>query len=261
MKQFAVIGDPIAHSLSPILHQEVYRQLNLDASFEKIHLIPNALHSFMNLNELDGFNVTIPYKQSVIPFLDELDESAQTIGAVNCVHDGKGYNTDWIGFTKAMEQNGISLNGKDYIILGSGGAARAIAFGLVKFGAKSISIKNRTQSKADKLLHWINSIFPNNNSSENSDVIVNCTPLGMWPNTESMPDLEIKKGQILADTVYNPLKTKWLKTGEERGAKTIGGLDMFIGQGLASADIWFGEKISEKIKLEPIKKVLKSELC
>ena len=131
----------------------------------------------------------------------------------------------------------------------------------MKLGAKSISIKNRTQSKADQLLDWINSIFPNNNSSENSDVIVNCTPLGMWPDTEAMPDLEIKKGQILADTIYNPLETKWLKTGGERGAKTIGGLDMFIGQGLASADIWFGEKISEKIKLEPIKKVLKSELC
>jgi len=261
VKQFAVIGNPIAHSLSPILHQEVYRQLDLDASFKKIHLMPNALHSFMNVNELNGFNVTIPYKQSVIPFLDELDESAQTIGAVNCVHDGKGYNTDWIGFTMAMEQNGISLNGKDCIILGSGGAARAIAFGLVKFGAKSISIKNRTQSKADQLLNWINSIFPNNNASENSDVIVNCTPLGMWPDIKSMPDLEIKKGQILADTIYNPLETKWLKTGGERGAKTIGGLDMFIGQGLASADIWFGEKISEKIKLEPIKKVLKSELC
>ena len=167
MKKFAVIGDPIAHSLSPILHQEVYRQLGLDASFEKIHLMPNVLHSFMNVNELDGFNITIPYKQSVIPFLNELDESAQTIGAVNCVHDGKGYNTDWIGFTNAMEQNGISLNGKDYIILGAGGAARAIAFGLVKFGAKSISIKNRTQSKSAQLLHWINSIFPNNNSNEN----------------------------------------------------------------------------------------------
>jgi len=160
-----------------------------------------------------------------------------------------------------MEQNGISLSGKDYLILGAGGAARAIAFGLVKFGAKSISIKNRTQSKEDQLLDWINSIFPNNNANENSDVIVNCTPLGMWPDTESMPDLEVKKEQTLADTIYNPLETKWLKTGRERGAKTIGGLDMFIGQGLASIDIWFGEKISEKIKLEPIKKVLKSQLC
>ena len=261
MKQFAVIGNPIAHSLSPILHQEVYRQLDLDASFEKIHLMPNALHSFMKVNELDGFNVTIPYKQSVIPFLDELDESAQTIGAVNCVHDGKGYNTDWIGFTMAMEQNGISLNGKDCIILGSGGAARAIAFGLVKFGVKSISINNRTQSKADQLLDWINSNFPTNFQSKNSDIIINCTPLGMWPDTESMPEVEMQNGQILADTIYNPLETAWLKAGKTKGAKTIDGLDMFIAQGLGSADIWFGEKISEKIKLEDIKKVLKSELC
>ena len=91
MKHFAVIGDPIAHSLSPVLHREIYRQINLEAKFEKIHLMPNALHSFMSENELNGFNVTIPHKQSVIPFLDELDESAKSIGAVNCVYRGKGF--------------------------------------------------------------------------------------------------------------------------------------------------------------------------
>ncbi|MBT5748273.1 MAG: shikimate dehydrogenase, partial [Candidatus Marinimicrobia bacterium] len=107
MKNFAVIGDPIAHSLSPVLHQEIYRQLGIDASFEKIHIPPKDLHSFMNNNRLDGINVTIPHKQSVIPYLDELDESAQTIGAVNCVHNGKGYNTDWIGFSMAMELNDV----------------------------------------------------------------------------------------------------------------------------------------------------------
>jgi shikimate dehydrogenase len=83
----------------------------------------------------------------------------------------------------------------------------------------------------------------------------------MWPETQSMPEINIQRNQILADTIYNPLETKWLKTGKDMGAKTVGGLDMFIAQGLASADIWFGEKISEKIQLEPIKKVLKSELC
>ena len=112
MKRFAVIGNPIAHSLSPVLHQEIYRQLGLKASYEKIHVIPNTLHSFMNANELDGFNVTIPHKQAIIPYLDMLDESAQTIGAVNCVHGGKGYNTDWIGFLNAMELNGVDLKGK-----------------------------------------------------------------------------------------------------------------------------------------------------
>ena len=261
MKRFAVIGDPIAHTLSPNLHQEVYRQLELDASFEQIHVTPNSLDSFINSNKLDGFNVTIPHKLSIIPFLKGLDEAAKTIGAVNCVHNGKGYNTDWIGFLKAMELNGVDLNGKDCTILGAGGAARAIAYGLVQADVNSILISNRTQTKADQLLDWINSIFPTNFQSKNSDIIINCTPLGMWPDTESMPKVEIQNGQILADTIYNPLETAWLKAGKTKGAKTIDGLDMFIAQGLASADIWFGEKISEKIKLENIKKVLKSELC
>jgi len=261
MKRFAVIGDPIAHTLSPNLHQEVYRQLELDASFEQIHVTPNSLDSFINSNKLDGFNVTIPHKLSIIPFLKGLDEAAKTIGAVNCVHNGKGYNTDWIGFLKAMEFNGVDLNGKDCTILGAGGAARAIAYGLVQADVNSILISNRTQTKADQLLDWINSIFPTNFQSKNSDIIINCTPLGMWPDTESMPEVEIQNGQILADTIYNPLETAWLKAGKTKGAKTIDGLDMFIAQGLASADIWFGEKISEKIKLEDIKKVLKSELC
>ena len=261
MKRFAVIGDPIAHTLSPNLHQEVYRQLELDASFEQIHVTPNSLDSFINSNKLDGFNVTIPHKLSIIPFLKGLDEAAKTIGAVNCVHNGKGYNTDWIGFLKAMELNGVDLNGKDCTILGAGGAARAIAYGLVQADVNSILISNRTQTKADQLLDWINSIFPTNFQSKNSDIIINCTPLGMWPDTESMPEVEMQNGQILADTISNPLETAWLKAGKTKGAKTIDGLDMFIAQGLASADIWFGEKISEKIKLEDIKKVLKSELC
>jgi len=160
-----------------------------------------------------------------------------------------------------MELNGVDLNGKDCTIVGAGGAARAIAYGLVQADVNSILISNRTQTKADQLLDWINLIFPTNFQSKNSDIIINCTPLGMWPDTESMPDVEIQNGQILADTIYNPLETAWLKAGKTKSAKTIDGLDMFIAQGLASADIWFGEKISEKIKLEPIKKVLKSELC
>ena len=261
MKRFAVIGYPITHSLSPIFHKEIYRQLEINASFEKFHVKPNDLHSFMNSNKLDGFNVTIPYKQAIIPFLDDLDESAQTISAVNCVYNRKGYNTDWIGFTQAMEMNDIQLKDKHCSILGAGGAARAVAYSLIKAGVKSIFIQNRTQEHADKLIKWINSIYPDNSSYETAEVIINCTPLGMWPDTESMPNIKIDSEQVLADTIYNPLETAWLKTGKALGAKTIGGLDMFIAQGLASANIWFGEKISEIIKLEPIKKVLQTELC
>jgi len=265
MKRFAVIGDPIAHSLSPVLHNEVYRQLEVDASFEKIHVKPDSLHSFMDTQSLDGFNVTIPHKQSIIPFLDNLDDAAQSIGAVNCVHKGKGFNTDWVGFLKAMEINKVKLKGKDCVILGAGGAARAIAYALIKSKVQSITILNRTLEKSKKLSQWIQQTsaeietHERMRASQHDHIIINCTPVGMWPDVESMPDIEIQKGQILADTIYNPLETAWLKKGKEIGAKTVGGFDMFIAQGLASADIWFNEKISEKIKLEPIKMGLKSE--
>ena len=267
MKKFAVIGDPIAHSLSPILHREIYLQLGIEAEFEKNRIIPNTLHSFIRENKLDGFNVTIPHKQTVIPFLDELDESAQIIGAVNCVHNGKGYNTDWIGFLNAMELNGVDLKGGECTIIGAGGAARAIAFALIKSKVNSISIVNRTKERANQLAQWIKSISDipiitltpeHMRTSILKNLIINCTPIGMWPDTESIPEIEIQKGQILADTIYNPIETKWLKTGEGLGVKTIGGLDMFIAQGLASADIWFGEKISKTVDAEKIRQFLNS---
>jgi shikimate dehydrogenase len=262
MKRFAVIGNPIAHSLSPVLHNEVYHQLGVDASFEKIHVKSEALHTFMDTQSLNGFNVTIPHKQSIISFLDELDNAAQTIGAVNCVHNGKGYNTDWIGFLKSMEINGVELNGKDCAILGAGGAAGAIAYALIKAKVNSITIVNRTLSKAQLLAKWI---MKHSNIDAHSlehvdtsqhEIIINCTPIGMWPDTESIPEFEIEEGQILADTIYNPLETAWLKKGKELGAKTVGGMDMFIAQGLASADIWFDEKISEKVDIDQIRQIL-----
>ena len=263
MKQFAVIGDPIAHSLSPLLHQEIYRQLWFDVSFEKVHVTPESLSLFMDKNVLDGFNVTIPHKESIIPYLAALDESAQTIGAVNCVAGEIGYNTDWIGFLKAMAGNGVEINGKNCLIIGAGGAARAVGYALVQAKAKSIIFQNRTKSRANQLIAWINKLYPENEPGEKPDIMINCTPLGMWPETEATPtDIEdnIEIG-ILADTIYNPLETEWLQRGRAEGNKIVRGMDMFIAQGLASADIWFSEKISEKIELEPIKKVLKSELC
>lgn len=256
MKHFAVIGDPISQSLSPILHNEVYRQLGIEALFEKLHVLPDALSEFMATNQLDGFNVTIPHKQTVLPFFDEIDKAAKTIGAVNCVHGNKGYNTDWIGFKKALELNEIDLKGKKCLIIGAGGAARAIAFSLIQSGVSAISVINRTQSKADELFEWIQYISPNIITTENPGILVNCTPIGMWPNVDSLPKYEINKDHILIDTIYNPIETKWLKVGNELGAKTVSGLDMFIAQGLASIDIWFEETISEKVNTEKIRSVL-----
>ena len=267
MKRFAVIGDPIAHSLSPVLHQEIYRQLRVEAVYKKVYITPDKLSDFMTQNELDGFNVTIPHKTAVIPFLNELDESAEIIGAVNCISRGKGYNTDWGGFLKAMEFNDVELTEENCVILGAGGAARAVAYALIKTKVKSITIVNRTEEKAVSLIQWIksrsdirvdSSLLEHVNTSAREHVIINCTPVGMWPDTESVP-LDLKKineTQILVDTIYNPLETKWLKQGKEQGAKIVDGLDMFIAQGLASADIWFGENISEIVDIEIIRDTL-----
>ena len=263
MKQFAVVGDPIEHSLSPVLHKEIYRQLGINASFEIAHIEKEYLQIFINENKLDGFNVTIPHKESIIPYLDKLDKSAEAIGAVNCVKREKGYNTDWIGFLNAMTNNDIEINGKNCLIIGAGGAARAIAYAFVQAKAKSIIFHNRTKSKVKTLADWINKLYPENNSFGEPEIVVNCTPIGMWPNTNSIPmNIDsITTINVLVDTIYNPFETRWLKMGKTIGIKTIRGLDMFIFQGLASADIWLGEKVSIKLDLETIKKVLKRELC
>ncbi len=260
MKHFAVIGDPISQSLSPVLHNEVYYQLGIKASFEKIRVQPHALSEFMATHQLDGFNVTIPHKQTVLPFLDKIDEAAKMIGAVNCIFGNIGYNTDWIGFKKALQLNHVDLNGKACLILGAGGAARAIAYSLIQSGVSSISVNNRTQSKADELLDWIQSFSPNIIKTKSPEIIANCTPVGMWPDIDSSPNYNINKNHILIDTIYNPIETKWLKIGNELGAKTVSGLDMFIAQGLASMDVWFEEAISEKVNIDLCKSVLRQAL-
>ncbi len=260
MKNFAVIGDPINQSLSPILHNEVYHQIGIKASFEKIRVQPHTLSDFMATHQLDGFNVTIPHKQSILPYLNEIDEAANAIGAVNCVYKEKGYNTDWVGFLKAIELNSVEIKNKHSLILGAGGAARAIAFALAYSKAKSISNHNRTQQRADELADWIQSFYPNSDTNQAPDIIINCTPVGMWPDSKSVPEIDIHPNQILVDTIYNPIETEWLKTGKNLGAKTVRGLDMFIAQGLASIDIWFEESISENVNTEKIRSVLSSAI-
>ena len=170
---------------------------------------------------------------------------------------------------KTLEINKIELNGKDCTILGAGGAAKAIAYALITSNVKSISIVNRSQENAHQLSQWIqdnSDISVTTTTPEHlsavADFIINCTPLGMWPNTKSIPmDMElIHKNHILVDTIYNPIETEWLKSGNAKGAKTMGGLDMFIAQGLASADIWFGENLSKSLKIEKIRQVLISRI-
>lgn len=263
MKKFAVIGDPIAHSLSPLLHQEIYQQMGIDARYEKMQITTGQLSTFLGRNSLSGFNVTIPHKESVVAFLEKLDGAAETIGAVNCVVGKMGFNTDWTGFLKAMELSGVELKGRACTILGAGGAARAVAYALIQAKVKSISVRNRTEEKARRLEDWMTGLFPQNEPADTMDLIVNCTPVGMWPDNDQMPMelTDIRQDHVLVDTIYNPTETQWLREGRAKGARTVGGLDMFIAQGLASVDIWFQENISDKVDISKIRTKLEAALC
>jgi len=261
MKQFAVIGYPISHSLSPQLHNEIFKQINLNASYKTFKILPNNLGEFSLKNKCDGYNVTIPHKIAIAKYLNSLDDSAKHISAVNCVHNNIGYNTDWIGFMNAMEFNNVKLEGKDCLIIGAGGAAYAIAYALIKSKVKSISVHNRTKEHKENLLKWINKSI-SNNIADNPNVIINCTPLGMSPNINLTPDYKkLNKKHIAIDTIYNPIETKWLNNCKREGARTIGGLDMFIGQGVASINIWLQTNIKNDIDTKLIKNKLEKLLC
>ena len=261
MKRFAVIGDPIDQSLSPLLHSTIMKQLKINATYEKINLLPNQIKNFVNTNIYNGYNVTIPYKNTIIKNLRYLDINAKDITAVNCVHNSKGYNTDWIGFSHSLKQNEIDLEGKSCLIIGSGGAAYAIAFALIKGNAGSISVENRNLENKIKLERWIAKRLKAK-IDINPEIIINCTPLGMGRYKYKMPSkIKIRNKHIVIDTIYNPLKTQWLRYCETIGAKTISGLDMLIFQGIASLNIWLGEDVDEYINFKTIKTTLEKNLC
>ena len=263
MKNISVIGSPIEHSLSPYLHQEIYKEIGKKIISTKAHVSKAKLRTFVNNHKNDFYNVTIPHKEKISPFLESVDVSADEIGAVNCVAKLKGYNTDWIGFKKAMDENSIKLKNKNCIILGAGGAARAVAYALIKSECNSITILNRSENRKQTICKWIDRFGNFNANLNEADIIINCTPVGMWPNLNDLPvyNGKISSNQVVVDTIYNPYETAFLNYAKKAGAKVINGIDMFILQGLASINIWEKKDITQKVNFKKIKKVLKAKLC
>ena len=263
MKKFAVIGNPIKHSLSPLLHMEIYNQLNIKAKYSLEKINSNELDFFIKNNDYDGINITIPHKENVLKIIKKIDYSAKIIGAINCLNQEYGFNTDWIGFLYSMKVNNINLKNKNCLILGSGGAARAVSYSLSTSNVRGIKVQGRNNVKVKSLQNWINGLYPKNCNFTIPDIVINCTPLGMYPNIEDLPIKINKLGEetILIDTIYNPLETKWLSEGKKIGLKTIGGLDMFIAQGIVSVEKWFNKKIFDKLDLQAIRKKLRKKLC
>lgn len=268
-KRFALIGYPLGHSISPFIHGELSKLTGTVCSYRLIEIEKEKFGEFVKneLKSLDGFNVTIPYKTEIIPFLDELSPRAEIFGSVNTVSvkDGKmtGYNTDSIGFARTLGGAGIDLKG-DVLVLGCGGVSRMFAFDSLIAGANvTFGIRKESFEKAKKLSKEIEDklkcgvqIKTLNEINSSYDLILNGTPVGMFPNTEECPLGEdvIKKSSAVFDAIYNPLETKLLRTARENHIKNENGLPMLVWQAAAAEEIWndteySAEDISEVIKL------------
>lgn len=261
-----VMGFPIKHSLSPLMHNYWFKEKNINGSYVPILTKPAdleiALESLQSLG-FSGCNLTIPLKEIALKFIDEFDEVAKIIGAVNCVTvkpNGTLYGTnyDWLGFINALKYEfpNLNLEKKKVSLIGAGGSSRAICFGLLKEGVSQIRIVNRTREKAEilssdfgprlKVFEW----EQRNSSLDNTDLLVNTTNQGM--ETENKLDLSLEalpKKAIVYDIIYNPLETPLLKEAKSRGNKTINGLSMLVHQAIPAWSQWFGKtpEISEDL--------------
>jgi shikimate dehydrogenase len=270
-----LVGNQIDHSLSPQIHNTAFARLNLDYIYIPFRVqkgdLKNAVNGLRAIG-VRGFNVTMPYKTEVIQYVDELDPLAEKIGAVNTVvnTNGKlvGFNTDASGFLNAFLENGINPDGKNVVVLGSGGAARAILFILMQQGA-SVTIVNRTIIKAEEVAADLSREFglkPNilglNKDAiamavKSADILVNTTSVGMDPDRDStlIDALWIRPGMVVSDIVYIPIKTRLLKNAEQAGAVTVNGIEMIIHQAALSFELWTGVKSPVDIIRAEINKV------
>jgi shikimate dehydrogenase len=261
-----LFGYPVSHTLSPVMHNAAFASLNLPFVYIPFPVEPARLEEGVKgiraLN-LRGVNVTIPHKQNVMAFLDRLTPEAELIGAVNTIVNDNGfltgYNTDGAGFVKALEETGqTNLKNRYALILGTGGAARAVAVSMALRGAGRIVIAGRTIEKAQEITAVINervsgkcasvldlhsSRLPNELAA--ADIIINSTPIGMYPKHEVPPFVDLSvchPGALICDLVYNPMDTSLLKAARDKGLGTLSGIGMLIWQGALAFELWTGQQ-------------------
>ena len=246
---FVLLGNPVSHSLSPLMHNAALQALKLDGHYSSFCTsdIGAAVAGIRGMN-IRGASVTIPLKTEVIEYLDEIDADAQALDAVNTiVNDGgklTGYNTDWLGLTQALKDE-MTITGKTFAILGAGGTARAAAYGIQKEGGRPI-IVNRTEEKGRVLAERFDCPFyPLADIGKiTADVLINTTSVGLYPNigVSPAPAGVLSRYPYVVDVIYNPLKTKLLRDAESKGCKIISGLKMFVYQGAGQLKLWTGQE-------------------
>jgi len=279
--RLVIIGDPLKQSVSDFMHGWIYEKLDIEAVYKKEKVPGEELVSWLKrpkVRKLAGFNVTIPHKESIVPFLDDLNDRTASLKAVNCVRpvDGKlvGYNTDWYGFVRSLEEASVEIEGKSIAILGSGGAARACAFGAARKGASNVTVIARNPEKGQALVRDLASVMENTNLTsvgwdqsavepiEKAYLLVNCTPVGMKPDVRGTPiDSELLEDvSVVMDTVFNPVNTRLLSEAIFADCQTISGLDMLLFQAMASVDIWFGAQDWDQINLNELREVVHNKI-
>ncbi len=266
MKRYAIIGYPLEHSYSPAMHNTAFRHYGMEAKYEARPLVPDKFEEGLNRlrkEGIRGFNITIPYKQRILPFLQKLDPLAEKIGAVNtvvCTPEGSwtGYNTDAYGFILPIRERIKDI--RDILILGAGGAARAVAFSLVtEAHPRRLTLMNRTLSRANDLRQAlepfasvpIQCIDASSGVYENYDLIVNTTSVGMGALAGETPLADLAScshsGTIVYDLIYNPACSRLLKEASVLHLKTVNGLPMLIGQGSRAFYLWTGRYFPQEV--------------
>ncbi len=272
---YGVMGYPIGHSMSPIMHNREFEALGLSNHYAAFNVQPSQLKTAIEgvrALHIKGLNVTIPHKVAVMEYLDEIDDEAQLIGAVNTIknEDGRliGSNTDGQGYLRSLlpllKQR--ELNRKKILVIGAGGASRAIVTSLARHGVEQLDITNRTVSKADKLVEHVKRFVPSTSAElsdaeknlSNYDIIVNTTSVGMSPHINEVPiNIDnVKEGAIVSDLIYNPLTTKFMQKARDKGAITDNGVGMFVYQGALSFEKWTGIEPSIERMTETVLKKL-----
>lgn len=259
MLKYGLIGETLKHSFSPMLHHEFN-----NPEYDLIEIPKDQINDYMAKAPFEAINVTIPYKETVIPYC-EVDETAATIGAVNTIvkKDGKlyGYNTDHLGFTHMVKRASINIEGKKVVILGSGGTSKTACYAVSKMGAAKVVVVSRGGAKYDTSVNCdvIFTTYEDDNEYKDAQILVNTTPIGMFPNIDATPVIlskfEALEGVI--DVVYNPLNTKLVKEALALGVKATNGLSMLVAQAYYAERLFFGESVDiDDVALEAIEKAL-----